>query len=120
MQTLGKLHYSAGIAHLDVKPNNIMLTSDADSAWDKMRLIDFGLSVKSGKQTHNCGILFIAWLHAADFAGPTCPSESMLTSDRQCKLLDWPTLHIFENISVHKVVYSRLCTCSCWRRGRLP
>ncbi|KAA6424392.1 MAG: CPK related kinase 1 [Trebouxia sp. A1-2] len=47
LETLCKLHDSAGIAHMDVKPENILLTPAEDNAWNRLRLIDFGLSAKS-------------------------------------------------------------------------
>jgi len=53
MQTLCKLHGSAGIAHMDVKPENILLAHAEDNAWNRLRLIDFGLSAKSGTAAHN-------------------------------------------------------------------
>lgn len=53
MQTLCKLHGSAGIAHMDVKPENILLAPVEDNAWNKLCLVDFGLSAQSGTAAHN-------------------------------------------------------------------
>ena len=44
MQTLYELHQDAKLAHLDLSLANIMLVSDATNSWDKLRLLDFGLS----------------------------------------------------------------------------
>ncbi|DBA85992.1 TPA: Serine/threonine-protein kinase stk11 [Trebouxia sp. C0004] len=47
METLCQLHYSAGIAHFDIKPENIVLappTEHCHVGWDRMRVIDFGVS----------------------------------------------------------------------------
>lgn len=53
MQTLCKLHGSAGIAHMDIKPENILLAPAEENAWNRLRLIDFGLSAQSGTSAHN-------------------------------------------------------------------
>ena len=44
MQTLCELHQEAKLAHLDLSLANIMLVSKASNSWDKLRLLDFGLS----------------------------------------------------------------------------
>ena len=44
MQTLCELHQEAKLAHLDLSLANIMLISEASNSWDKLRLLDFGLS----------------------------------------------------------------------------
>lgn len=46
-QTLDHLHYRAGIAHMNVKPANLMLL---DSLETQLRLINFGFaqSMRSG------------------------------------------------------------------------
>ena len=45
MQTLYDLHHEAKLAHLDVSPANSMLVSEAQSDWDKLRMLDLGLAV---------------------------------------------------------------------------
>jgi len=70
MQTLCKLHGSAGIAHMDVKPENILLAHAEDNAWNRLRLIDFGLSAKS---------VTTAYL--------TPPNFSKITTQATCQLL---------------------------------
>ncbi|DBB10202.1 hypothetical protein WJX82_003503 [Trebouxia sp. C0006] len=47
LETLCKLHGSAGIAHMDVKPENILLAPAEDNAWNRLHLVDFGLSAQS-------------------------------------------------------------------------
>ncbi|KAL0051930.1 hypothetical protein WJX82_004696 [Trebouxia sp. C0006] len=43
LQTLQDLHSKAGIAHLDLTSNNLMLRADG-GLWDHIRLIDFGFA----------------------------------------------------------------------------
>ena len=46
MQTLQCLHEDAGYAHLDVTSVNIMWNPCVDNAWDSLRVLDFGCSLK--------------------------------------------------------------------------
>ncbi len=44
MQTLHSLHDTARLAHLDLKPENVMFSHEVADNWDKVRLLDFGLA----------------------------------------------------------------------------
>ena len=53
LQTLAKLH-SSGICHMDISPSNIMVQTKAASAWDTIRLIDFGFAKRCDTGLHLC------------------------------------------------------------------
>ena len=44
MQTLCKLHNSARAAHLDISPGNVMVTCNPVNEWDRLRVLDMGIS----------------------------------------------------------------------------
>ena len=44
LQTLSWLHEHAGLAHLDVKPENMMLSHEVPDKWGNLRLLDSGMS----------------------------------------------------------------------------
>ncbi len=44
VQTVHLLHMRSNLAHLDISSSNIMLRKEGYSAWDQLRLLDFGFA----------------------------------------------------------------------------
>ena len=53
-QKVHYLHVGSRVAHLDITSSNIMLRKEGYTAWDQLRLLDFGFAQCCSKGKFSC------------------------------------------------------------------